>query len=424
MSKVSGKPLEVELPRKHLEVLTTPGKRYRVLYGGRDGAKSTAFAIMLLLRGVAKVERVLCAREFQKSMSDSVHQLLKDWIVRLGLEDFYEVQQAVIKGKNGTQISFHGLSGTTVTSLKSFEGTTICFLEEAQVITKRSFEVLEPTIRSKDSEIWIAFNPEMETDFIYDRFVIHTPEDAVVAKVNWEDNPWRSEVLDKARERMFLEAPDDYAHIYGGNPRPAVEGAIYYNEVSNLRSSGRLTNVPYDPMLKVHVVTDLGFNDYMSLILVQRVASEIRIIRYIEDRQRYIPSYHQELQDLKLNYGKLYLPHDGRAKHITGASAEEQFRTLGWSVEIVPDIGLEQGIRKTREVLNRVYVDKTNAIELVSRLSRYRRRINADGQGSTPIHDDESHGADGMRYLAIVADQLHNSSAKRTPISYSSVGIV
>ncbi len=106
----------------------------------------------------------------------------------------------------------------------------------------------------------------------------------------------------------------------------------------------------------------------------------------------------------------MYLPHDGKANHLTGPSAEKQFRDLGWSVEIVPDIGLEQGIRKTREMFGRFYIDKTHASELVNRLGRYRRRVNAEGQASTPMHDDESHGADGARYLAIVADQLSNTS--------------
>lgn len=363
---------------------------------------------MLLARGRAKEERILCTREVQKSIAESVHQLLKDQISVLGLEDFYDVQQNYIRGANGTQFSFHGLSGQTASSIKSFEGTTICWVEEAQTISKRSWDLLEPTIRAPGSEIWASFNPEMDTDETYKRFVINPPPDAIVTKIGWEDNPWRSTVLDAARERMRAEAPEDYAHIYGGECRPAVEGAIYYNEVSALRSSGRLCNVPYDPMLKVHVVCDLGFNDYMSLILVQRLASEIRIIRYIEDRMRYIPSYHQELADLKLNYGKLYLPHDGKAKHVTGSSAEEQFRSLGWDVEIVPDIGLEQGIRKTRELFGRFYIDKTNAGELLNRLGRYRRRVNTEGQASTPMHDDESHGADGTRYLAIVADQMSN----------------
>jgi phage terminase large subunit len=365
---------------------------------------------MLLARGRAKPERILCTREVQKSIADSVHQLLVDQISVLGMQDFYDVREKYITGANGTQIAFHGLSGQTVTSLKSFEGTTLCWVEEAQVITKRSWGILEPTIRAPGSEIWVSFNPEMDTDFIYKEFVLNAPPGAIVTKINWDDNPWRSVVLDARREQMRTQDPDEYAHVYGGATRPAVEGAIYYKEVTALKGSGRLGNQPYDPMLKVHVVCDLGFNDYMSLILVQRLGSEIRVIRYIEDRMRYIPSYSQELRDLKLNYGKLYLPHDGKAKHVTGSSAEEQFRALGWDVEIVPDIGLEQGIRKLREVFPRLYVDKGNASELVNRLGRYRRRVNSEGQASTPVHDDESHGADGTRYLAIVADQMSNDS--------------
>jgi phage terminase large subunit len=399
--------LVIDLPTKARDTLLPPS-RFKVLYGGRDGAKSWSIARMLLARGRAKPERILCTREVQKSIADSVHQLLVDQIAVLGMQDFYDVKEKYITGKNGTQIAFHGLSGQTVTSLKSFEGTTICWVEEAQVITKRSWGILEPTIRAVGSEIWVSFNPEMDTDFIYKEFVLNAPPGAIVTKINWDDNPWRSVVLDARREQMRAQDPDEYAHVYGGATRPAVEGAIYYKEVTALKGSGRLCNVPYDPMLKVHVVTDLGFNDYMSLLLVQRLASEIRVIRYIEDRMRYIPSYSQELRELKLNYGKLYLPHDGKAKHVTGSSAEEQFRALGWDVEIVPDIGLEQGIRKTREVFPRLYVDKGNASELVNRLGRYRRRVNTEGQASTPVHDDESHGADGMRYLSIVADQMSN----------------
>lgn len=418
--------LTIDLPRKHRDVLlpthTAAGKRvrYRCLYGGRDSAKSHSFARMALARGLARPEQVLCVREVQKSIADSVHRLLCNLIRPLGVAGFYEPQKNYIHGSSGTQFSFHGLSNETAASLKSQEGTTICWIEEAQTISKRSWDILEPTIRAPDSEIWLSFNPDMDTDPMYRFFVVAPPDDALVARVNWQDNPWRSLVLDAARERMQREEPENYLHVYEGHCRPAVEGAIYYKEVSQLRSSGRLCNVPYDPMLKVHVIADLGFNDYMSLLLVQRLASEIRIIRYIEDRQRYIPSYHQELKDLRLNYGKLYLPHDGKAKHLTGASAQEQFEQLGWDVEIVPDVGVEQGIRKTREVFPRFHIDQTHAGELLNRLGRYRRRVNSEGQASTPVHDDESHGADGTRYLALVADQLSNDSGPVITNPYAS----
>lgn len=386
--------------------------RFKVLYGGRDGAKSWSIARALLLEGASEPLQIGCFREVQKSIKDSVHQLLSNQIQELGLGKFYDILATEIRGKNGTTFGFAGLSAQTRESIKSWEGLDRAWVEEAQSVSKRSWDILEPTIRKPHSEIWASFNPEMDTDETYQRFVVKPSSEVVAVNINWNDNPWRSTVLDKARERMQKESPDDYAHIYGGLCRPAIEGAIYYKEVSALRQSGRLCNVPYDPMLRVHVVCDLGYNDYMSLILVQRLASEIRVIRYIEDRMRYIPSYSQELQGLKLNYGKVYLPHDGKQKHVTGSSAEEQFTALGWTVEIVPDIGIEQGIRKTREVFSRFYVDKANASELVNRLGRYRRRVNAEGQASTPVHDDESHGADGTRYLAIVADQLTNDTHK------------
>jgi phage terminase large subunit len=398
--------LECEIPEK-LGFLFEP-HRYKVLYGGRDGAKSHSVARALLIQGAEKPLRIGCFREVQKSIRDSVHKLLSDLIEDMGMSSLYQVLQTEIRGSNGTEFAFAGLSAQTRDSIKSFEGLDRAWIEEAQSLAKRSWDILIPTIRKPGSEIIATLNPDMDTDDTYQRFIVNPPPTAKVVHVNFSDNPWRSRVLDEERERMQREKPDDYKHIYLGQCRPAMEGAIYYGEVSALRQSGRLCNAPYDPMLKVHVITDLGFNDYMSLLLVQRLGSEIRIIRYIEDRQRYIPSYSQELRELKLNFGKLYLPHDGKAKHLTGASAQEQFTALGWDVEIVQDIGLEQGIRKAREVFPRVYVDKTNAVELLNRLGRYRRRVNAEGQASTPVHDDESHGADGFRYLAIVADQLVN----------------
>jgi phage terminase large subunit len=382
--------------------------RFKVLYGGRDSAKSWSIARALLLEGAEKPLAIGCFREVQKSIKDSVHQLLSNQVQELGLGSFYDVLTTDIRGKNGTTFGFAGLSAQTRESIKSWEGLDRAWVEEAQTVSKRSWDILEPTIRKPGSEILVSFNPDMDTDETYKRFVTNPSPEVASAFVNWNDNPWRSQVLDAARERMQREAPDDYAHIYGGLCRPAVEGAIYFKEVSALRAQNRLCGVPYDPMLKVHVVCDLGFNDYMSLLLVQRMASEIRIIRYIEDRQRFIPSYSQELKDLKLNYGTLYLPHDGRAKHVTGSSAEDQFRALGWDVAIVPNLDIEQGIRKAREVFPRVYVDKLNASELANRLGRYRRRVNSEGQASSPVHDDESHGADGFRYLALVADQMVN----------------
>jgi len=151
---------KAEFPLK-LECLFKPS-RYKVLYGGRGGAKSWGVARALLIKGAQAPLRVLCAREFQTSIKDSVHKLLCDQIEALGLLGFYEITQTSIRGKNGTEFSFVGLKNN-VANVKSYEGVDVCWVEEAQTTSRMSWNVLIPTIRKEKSEIWITFNPELET---------------------------------------------------------------------------------------------------------------------------------------------------------------------------------------------------------------------------------------------------------------------
>lgn len=389
--------------------------RYKVAYGGRDGAKSWGFARALLLQGAEQPLPTGCFREVQKSIKDSVHQLLSNQVEELGLTNFYEILRDEIRGENGTFFRFAGLSAQTRDSIKSFEGLKRAWVEEAQSVSKRSWEILIPTIRAPDSEIWASFNPDLDTDDTYQRFVVNTPPNAKVVHINFTDNPWKSKALDTEREHLKAVDPEAYAHVYLGECRAAVDGAIYYKEVSALRSSGRICNAPYDPLLKVHTIWDLGYDDFMSILLVQRLGSEIRIIGYIEDRQRTLADYDADLRQLNYNWGTFYLPHDGKAKdYRSGRSAQEIMTGLGRKVEIVENIGLEEGIRAARLIFPRCIFDKTNAGQLVNRLGRYRRKVNEEtGSGGTPVHDEHSHGADGFRYLAVVADQLQNNA---TPI--------
>ena len=188
-----------EFPEK-LQCLFRPA-RYKVLYGGRGGAKSWGIARALLIQGAAKPLRVLCAREIQKSIGDSVHKLLSDQIKALGLAGFYEVQKTVIRGRNGTEFTFHGLKHN-VTNIKSAEGADVCWVEEAQTVSKSSWATLIPTIRKPGSEIWVSFNPELEDDETYQRFVANPPTGAVVVKVNWSDNPWFPDVLRQEKDDL------------------------------------------------------------------------------------------------------------------------------------------------------------------------------------------------------------------------------
>lgn len=405
----------LQLPRK-LEPLRHP-RRYKVIYGGRDGAKSWSIAQQLLIEGTARPLRILCAREVQKSIMDSVHKLLCDQIQRLDLGDFYDPLQSEIRGKNGTEFLFTGLSDKTVESMKSFEGVDICWLEEARPISKRSLSILIPTIRKAGSEIWMSFNPELDTDEVYVRFVENTPPDCLLIKINWDENPWHSKALDSERERMKREDPEGYAHVWDGMCKAAVDGAIYFNELTAATKVGRIRNVPHDPMLKVHTVWDLGYNDKVAIIFVQRVASEIRVIRYLEDNLKDLPWYVSELKKLtEYNWGKDYLPHDGYAARLEsgGKSTWNILKTLGRPVVpkgTVPNIDIEEGIKQARLIFPRVYFDKENAQGLIDHLKRYRRSVpSTTGEPGSPLHDGASHGADAFRYLSLVVSKMSNDS--------------
>jgi phage terminase large subunit len=400
--------------------------RYKVAYGGRGAAKSWGYARALLIQAAQQKLRILCTREIQKSIKDSVHKLLEDQIEALGLGGFFTVLQNEIRGVNGSEFMFAGLSQLTVESIKSYEGVDRVWVEEGHAVTKRSWSVLIPTIRKAGSEIWISFNPELDSDETYQRFVVNTPPDTVLMPMNWRDNPWFSDLLGKERDHLQKTDPDEYENVWEGKPRSVVAGAIYRHEIQALLEAHRVRAVPYDPLLKVHTVWDLGWNDLMTVSLVQRLGSEVRVIEYLEDSHVTYASLVSDLEKKRYRWGKDYIPHDGKAKNAqTGKSAEETLRALGRSVEIVPDIGVEQGIKAARMLFPRVYVDKDKASGIVNRLKRYRRGINQQtNEPGEPVHDENSHGADNFRYLAVVADRMNNESWSNKPIKYPNMGVV
>jgi len=411
--------INADFPKK-LGFLFKPS-RYKVSHGGRGSGKSWGFARALLIQAASKPIRVLCTREVQKSIKDSVHKLLSDQIQSLGLGDFFEVLDTVIRGKNGSEFSFAGLASHTVNSIKSYEGVDRVWVEEGQAVTKRSWEVLIPTIRKPGSEIWVTYNPELETDDTHQRFVINPPPNSVVVKMNYSDNPWFPDELESERQHaQATMKPADYGHIWEGKCKPAVAGAIYFDEIASAESQGRIREVPVDPLLKVHAVWDLGWNDSMSIVLVQRMSSELRIIDYIEDSHRTLADYVMDLKAMPYNWGVDYLPHDGFSKDFkTGKSAEEILKQMGRNVAPTPKMDIEGGIKAARQSFSRMYFDKDKAKRLVECLKRYRRHINqTTNEPGAPLHDEFSHGADAFRYMALVADQLSNDSGAPPPIPY------
>ncbi len=216
--------------------------RYKAYYGGRGSAKSHSAAKAALIRAGKSRLRVGCFREIQRSIKDSIKQLLDDQIEMLGMQGFYESLQNEIRGKNGTEIIFSGLGQMTTDQIKSMEGIDIALVEEAQTISERSLEILIPTIRKPGSELWFLWNPRNASDPVDQRFRgLHPPNDAIIRKVNYTDNPFFPAELEEERAYDEINNRDRYGHIWLGDYEPMAIGAIW--DRATLHSS-RMSEAP------------------------------------------------------------------------------------------------------------------------------------------------------------------------------------
>ena len=411
------KPKEIiakaEFPEK-LEFLFKPA-RYKCCWGGRGGAKSWGIARALLILGARSPMRILCAREYQTSIKDSVHKLLCDQIEALNLLSFYEITQASIRGKNGTEFAFAGLKNN-ISNIKSFEGVDIAWVEEAQTVSRMSWNVLIPTIRKDKSEIWVSFNPELETDETYQRFVLHPPPDCQSVKVNWSDNPWFPEVLRLEKDALRERDMSAYNTVWEGICRQTVDGAIFANEMQMAELEGRICRVAYDPSKPVHAIFDLGWSDATAIWYLQFVGMETRLIRYMEDNQKTISYYLSQMQTHGYVYDTLWLPHDAENKTLAanGKSIEEIVRGAGYKVKIIPKVPIPDSINAARTIFPNCWFDRENAADGISCLRHYRYDVDEDGRFSKmPLHDGYSHGADAFRYICLMVNEPRRAQKRR-----------
>ena len=389
--------------------------RYKVCYGGRGGAKSWGIARALLIKGAKQPIRILCAREYQTSIKDSVHKLLCDQIEALNLHSFYEITQANIRGSNGTEFAFAGLKNN-ISNIKSFEGVDICWVEEAQTVSRLSWNVLIPTIRKEASEIWVSFNPELETDETYKRFVLLPPDDCIQIKVNWSDNPWFPETLRLEKDALKGRDEEAYNQVWEGLCRQTVDGAIFAKEMQQAELDGRICRVPFDATKPVHAVFDLGWSDSTAIWFLQFVGMETRLIRYIEDSQKTISYYLATMQTYGYHYDKVWLPHDAENKTLAaaGRSIDDIVRAAGYKTEILPRVPVVDSINAARTIFPNCYFDREHAADGLACLRHYRYEVDPDtGQFSrNPLHDQYSHGADAFRYIGLMIRQPYKRKPK------------
>ena len=245
--------------------------RYKIIYGGRGSGKSWGVGRVLLRRGAQKPLRILCAREFQNSLADSVQRLLAEQIEQLQLTGFYRVGKASIQCGNGTEFLFTGLRHN-VSKIKSFEGVDIVWVEEGQTVSKHSFDVLIPTIRKPGSEIWVTFNPDLEQDDVWRRFLVFPPPRAVVQRINWSDNPWFPEELRAEKDHLKARDFEAYENVWEGHCRSHVQGALWTKAIfeanRETRRAPKRNAVALNTMRRVVIAIDpsgcAGEDDHRS----------------------------------------------------------------------------------------------------------------------------------------------------------------
>lgn len=421
--------LSVEVPRRFLPLLQP--KRYKGAYGGRGGAKSHFFAERVLKTCVAKPTRVVCIREVQDSIRDSVRQLLVDKIQKLGLGKLFTALDTEIRGPNGSLIIFKGMQSYNAETIKSLEAYDIAWVEEAQTLSQRSLDMLRPTIRKDGSELWFSWNPRYKTDPV-DKFFRSNPSpETVSVMVNWRDNPWFPDVLAKDMAHDFENDPDKAESVWNG-AYGSSEGAILSRWVIEAEREGRINNeVQFDPLgSPIEVSSDLGFRDTASWWYWQRKVGGFSLLKYDGDSgldaDDWIPRIQEALASIG-KLGKIWLPHDAKAKTFQSkhTSVEKFLAAFGINrVDIVPQSNKLDQISAARKVIKRCEFNREQCEAGIDGLLAWEFEYNDDGNvfSKFPLHNWASHPGDAFAYGAQTMEQYIAPDTKKEEPRFVAVG--
>lgn len=382
--------MKVEFPEQ-FKFLFEP-YRYKISYGGRGSAKSWQYARALLILACTKKLRIVCAREFQNSISKSVYQLLMDQIGLMGLEDVYTITKNDITCNiTGSTFIFVGLRNN-VTSIKSLEGANIVWVEEAETISEFSWCILLPTVqRTKGAEVWISFNPLDETDPTYVRFVKNPPKNSYVVKVNWRDNPWLTQEMIDLKDDDMNRDIDLYNWIWEGECR-IVSDALIFNKkihIDDFKPNNNW-NGPYYGI-------DWGFaNDPTVMIKCWVYNNDL----YIEEELVVKGTITENLADIFMRHDsrcKLYTIRADCARPETIAGVQKYgFNKLipckKWSGSV------EDGIHYLKTQFNKIIINP-NCTNMILEARNYKYKVDRlSGDIQPIIVDAYNHGWDAVRY--------------------------
>jgi len=403
---------DVQIPAAFRE-LFTEGWRDAAYYGGRGGAKSHSVGGALVIQAAAKPLRIVCAREIQESLKDSVKQLIEDKISDYGLQDHFEALRDETRAKNGGGFIYKGV-WRNPDALKSLEGADVFWGEEANRFSARSIRLIRPTLRKPGSRMIWTWNPEFDHDPIDKLFrgPAGPPPNSIVREVSWRDNPWFGDTpLQAEMENDYRSDPATAEHVWGGQYAVAVEGAYYAAQLAKAREEGRVTAVAKDPILRVRAYWDLGRRDATAIWICQFVDRSIVVLDYIEGRGQQLGYYIAEMQRRGWGDALCGLPHDGvHVRLESPGSVEQQLRAAGFEVEVTSNQGAGaamQRVEAARRLFPRIWFNDTP--ELASGLKAlgayHEKRDEKRNVGLGPEHDWASDPADAFGLMCVAYEE-------------------
>lgn len=420
---------ENELPPKLIPVFE--GKAdFRFAYGGRGSGKSWGFHKMAAVKGAVldaqgQTGVILCIREFMNSLEDSSLQDVKSAIQSdAWLSSVYEVGEKYVRTRSG-RIKFI-FAGTSVNlnSIKSKSKIRLVVAEEAENIPAGAWEKIEPTVREEGSEIWAVWNPETEKSWVHQKLRLSSSDMVKGCEINWRDNPFWTQKLERLRLKSAETDPDNYDHVWEGGLKVSFKGAYYADALTQAKNDGRICDIPHDPILQYKAIWDLGGtgqrSDACSIWIEQWVGQYINVLHYYEAVGQPMDVHVNWLRRHGFENALCILPHDGR-KHDTvyKVTPESALRDAGFQVKVIPNQGAgaaNMRIEATRRLFPRMRFNESTTKGGLSALRAYHEKYDEDRDiGLGPDHDWSSHGADAKGLGAVAYEAPQKMASIRLP---------
>ena len=411
---MAGKTVDLVIPEQYKE-LFQPSKQWRhiVYKGGRSSGKSTQIAISRLIKGSHKKLRGLCTREIQNSIQESVYKLLCDEIDKLGLNDWQKFNDKLVNRRTGSEIFFKGLHNN-IQSIKSIEGIDWCWVEEAQSVSADSITTLVPTIRKEGSELIWSYNPLTEHDPVQELIVDKADERTYVAHVNSDaiEGLLSKEIIAE-REKMRIDNPDMFAHVWLGQPLTSKTGTVFGKQIAQAEIEGRIGSVPYDASAGTYTAIDLGIGDSTAIWWFQMVGQEIHFIDHYESSGEELGHYISIIKNKPYNYTTHFLPHDAKQRELqTGMTRVEFFENNGiHNIEVLRPTNFQLGQDDinmiARPKFSKIWIDRDKCERGLKCLRAYHYEYDEKNKllKDKPEHDWSSHSSSAFIYALIAAQE-------------------